>query len=244
MVDFSPRATHTNKNLKVCPFIPHVYLFSFAASLSQWPLVDRIIDKFHYMPKFEDAEQILEDKKPTMTSAVVLIPWPHALNKVGVKWTTENWKWATLISVHKEKRRNCTSDLRLWSLAGSWMIHWWFPVKAARPIVLTNMNTADIHQYNSNFSNNAISTKSIASCKCHPCLPFANNMNLRCHNLPDKRAHATAWFAPGVRSLRSSGARCVTTEAVLPDQMPAHHRGKDSNRQRKSWIRAPSTWWS
>jgi hypothetical protein len=63
MVDFSPRATHTNKNLKVCQFIPHVYLFSFAASLSQWPLVDRIIDKFHYMPKFEDAEQILEDKK-------------------------------------------------------------------------------------------------------------------------------------------------------------------------------------
>ena len=122
------------------------------------------------------------------------------------------------------KRRNCTSDLRLWSLAGSWMIHWWFPVKAARPIVLTNMNTADIHQYNSNFSNNAISTKSIASCKCHPCLPFANDMNLRCHNLPNKRAHATAWFAPSVRSLRSSGARCVATEAVLPDQMPAHHR--------------------
>jgi len=86
------------------------------------------------------------------------------------------------------------------------------------------MNTADIHQYNSNFSNNAISTKSIASCKCHPCLPFANDMNLRCHNLPNKRAHATAWFAPSVRSLRSSGARCVATEAVLPDQMPAHHR--------------------
>jgi len=48
---------------------------------------------------------------------------------------------------------------------------------------------------------------------------FANDMNLRCHNLPNKRAHATAWFAPSVRSLRSSGARCVATEAVLPDQM-------------------------
>jgi hypothetical protein len=50
---------------------------------------------------------------------------------------------------------------------------------------------------------------------------FSNNMNLRGHDLPNKRADGAAGLAPSLRSLRSSRARCVAAEAILPHQMPS-----------------------
>jgi len=53
-------------------------------------------------------------------------------------------------------------------------------------------------------------------------------MNLRGHDLPNKRAHTGARLTPSFRSLRSGGAWRVAVATVLPHQMPARHRGEDT----------------
>lgn len=149
MVDLSSRAKpYKQKPWNMSPLISHVYLCALAASLSQWQLVHRIIDQTHYMPKFAGVEQILEDK---------ITPQLHKDFCSGINPFASRFKWdggkmdhiklkLGYIYISSRGRRNCTSGLRLWSLAGSWTIHWWFPVKAARPMVLKNTSIAYIHQ--------------------------------------------------------------------------------------------------